>query len=74
MHGAVRQPADPPPKVPPLRLVTLQYAYEPYYMECGLVNPERRPGCMRPGTEADQISLVFAASKVPAEVHENALR
>ena len=52
----------------------MQYLYEPYYMECGLINPDRRPGCMHPGIEADQTSLVFATRMVPAKVCENALR
>ena len=43
-------------------------------MECGLTSVERRPGCMRPGIEADQISLVFVTGGVPATVYENALR
>lgn len=61
-------------KVPPLRLITLQHSYEPYYMKCGLTNPQRRPDCMQPGIEAEQTSLVFDMGRVPFEVHENALR
>ena len=61
------------PKVTSLRLIMTQNPYEPYYMKCGLTNLERRPGCMQPGIEADQMSLVFSMAKVPVEVYANAL-